>query len=203
MHDVEYRVQSERSDEIKADALPAAGAAAPKPPQSAESSRRKPSIEVCVGIAGVIVAIATLAITHWDFDQLNSNLTTGLAGFSENAITLDGNVYKPPKGPLRVQFWTPSVHTKETPGVKEWEKIANDDKLNELGDKMISQHIVTGYRRYEVFGAGTGGRKQGTWWVSTGQFKFIEFLKLYHEVWHPGGDDIYMEIASAAGGHSR
>ena len=127
----------------------------------------------------------------------------GKFDYADQTITLDGKAFTPPKGPIQVQFWTPSARTKEAQDIKDWERMVDDDKLNNFAERLMRQKIVTGYRRYEVTGAGIAGTKIGAWWVSTGDFKFVEFLKLYDEVWKPGTDNVYMEITPAAGGHSR
>jgi len=102
-----------------------------------------------------------------------------------------------------VEFWTPSVQTKESPKAKPWERLVNDAKLIEFGNLLMTEHIVEGYRRHDIVGAGQGDRQNGTWWIATGKFKFVEFLRAYHEVWHPGADEVYMEVLDAKGGHSR
>lgn len=174
--------------------------AQPQPP--APPPRRKISLEAIVGIVTAIVGIAAIVIAHWDANELKPT-QAGKFEFADETVTLDGRVFKPPKGPIQVQFWTPSARTKEAQNIKDWERMDNDDKLDDFAAKLMKRKIVPGYRRYEVIGAGIGDRQIGAWWVSTGDFKFVEFLKLYQEFWKPGTDNVYMEIAPVAGGHSR
>jgi hypothetical protein len=205
MENVHTPANAERSPDSKKEEHDGGPPTAPKEPERRAPERRwKMSPELTIGVATVIIGIAAMLIAHWDFDRLHELLSrAGKVDFNDEAITLDRKVYQPPKGPLRVQFWTPSVHTKEAAGTKEWERLDNDDKLNAFGDELMTRKIVAGYRRYEVTGSGLGGRKIGAWWVATGEFKFIEFIKLYQTIWKPGEDDIYMEIAPVSAGHSR
>jgi len=180
-----------------------------EPPQEETSEPRwKPriSLDAIVGaVVAVLVMLVAAWLTHIEFGELRSDMRAGKVDLSGETILLDGKPYQPPKGPVRVEFWTPSLHTKDTAGVADWEKLDDERRLNDFADALTDKKnpIVSGYRRYEVMGSGLGGRKAGTWWVATGEFQFVRFLRLYHEVWHPGRDDIYMEITSASGGHSR
>jgi len=185
-------------------------AEAAKPPEPTGEPWWKFSADRWIALVAVVVAVGGLIFQHIDFDRTHQDLIQLHLVFSgkpdmnsDYVITLDNKAFAPPKGPVRVEFWTPSVRTKESPNAKPWEILVNDDKLLEFGKKLMGDGIVQGYRRYDVVGAGKGERQNGTWWVATGAFKFVDFLRAYHEVWHPGADEVYMEVLEAKGGHSR
>jgi len=173
------------------------------------ATKRKFSPEVIVGIIGVVVAIITgvitiaaIKISHDDLVDLKITIA-GPVDVSASALTLDGHVVALPKGPLQVQFWTPSVRTKDAASIRDWERVDNEDKIKEFGEQLVKEDIAPGYRRYEVTGYGRGGVQPGMWWVATGNFKFPEFLALYRKIWNPGDDPVYMEITPASRGYGR
>jgi hypothetical protein len=181
-----------------------------KPPEPANEPWWKLPIDRWIALVAVAVAIASAIYSHIDFGRTHEDLIQLRLVFSgkpdansDYVITLDNKAFAPPKGPVRVEFWTPSVQTQESPKAKPWEKLADDAKLVEFGDLLTKEHIIEGYRRYDVIGAGKGDRQKGTWWIASGKFKFVEFLRAYHEVRHPGADEVYMEVLDAKGGHSR
>jgi hypothetical protein len=102
----------------------------------------------------------------------------------------------------QVQFWTPSSKSKEAPSAHEWEKIADDSKIEAFADELMKR-TISGYRRYEVTGAGLGGEKIGMWWIVTLRSGVTpeQFLQVYNESWKPGDDRTYMEIRSIRGGY--
>jgi hypothetical protein len=103
----------------------------------------------------------------------------------------------------RIQFWTPSARTKETPGVKEWLKV-DESMLDQFAELLMNSHIVKGYSRYEVIGAGLGVRKVGEWWSATlvEGVTVKEFLTEYNKFWKPGNDSTYMEVMHLSGGYA-
>ncbi len=161
--------------------------------------------------AGVVIGVAAIVFQHYDLEHLGNRLTAnGMIEVSKSGdyILLNDKPYAPPKGPLQVQFWTPSVRTKETPTIKDWERLDDNKKVDAFGELLTAKDkdgksLVRGYRRYDVTGSGLGGFKAGTWWVATLDGRLIDFIRLYHRHWTPGADDIYMEIASATSGYSR
>jgi hypothetical protein len=142
---------------------------------------------------------------HEDASKIVETLRVGIGRWEVvgQVITLDGKEVSIPKGPIQIQFWTPSAMTKQTADAKEWEKFDSDDRLVEFGDKLIGARIVRGYRRYDVIGEGRGSRKVGAWWVSSNSadFKLDDFLKFYQEFWQPGEDAVYMEVQTIASGY--
>jgi hypothetical protein len=128
----------------------------------------------------------------------------GRFGVTDQHVTLNGKAVKIPKGPIQIQFWTPSARTKEAVDVKDWEKMDSDDKLDVFAGKLMQARIIKGYRRYEVTGAGFGSRRVGAWWVSSNDtdFNIGNFLRTYLDFWKPGDDKVYMEIQPIESGHS-
>jgi hypothetical protein len=104
----------------------------------------------------------------------------------------------------QIQFWTPSAKTKETPGVKDWLKV-DDAMLDAFAETLMNGHIVKGYSRHEVVGAGLGVRKIGEWWSATLNDDVTpeQFLTVYSTFWKPGTDSTYMEIMRVKGGYSQ
>jgi hypothetical protein len=102
----------------------------------------------------------------------------------------------------QVQFWTPSAKTKEAADVRDWEKIDSDDKLDAFADELM-KGAISGYRRYEVIGAGLGGRKAGMWWIATlaKNSSVRQILEVYNKFWAPGDDRTYMEVARSKEGY--
>jgi hypothetical protein len=131
-------------------------------------------------------------LAHEDADKLLQSV--GVFELRGSQIFFDGRRYVAPPGPIQIQFWTPSSRTKLGIGVKPWEIMDDDSRLDEFGDKLM-KGIVEGYRRYDVIGAGRGDRKPGTWWVSSNgpAFKLDDFLRLFVEFWHPGEDNTYID----------
>lgn len=110
---------------------------------------------------------------------------------------------EPAEGRYLIQFWTPSVRTKEAKDVRAWEKLDSDDKLNEFAEHLLKDHRVRGYRRYETIGQGLGSRRYGTWWVMTvdDAYSLTDFVKAYQNFWN-NEEGIYVEVLrSGAGKH--
>jgi hypothetical protein len=47
-----------------------------------------------------------------------------------------GKVIPELKKGYQIQFWTPSLRTKEIQGVHEWEKVGSDDKLDAFAETL-------------------------------------------------------------------
>jgi len=73
----------------------------------------------------------------------------------------------------QMEFWTPSVKTKdflhkeegEIVATEKWQVIPNDDTVAQFGAVLHSNVSVLGYRRIEVWGQGRTGFKPGWWWT--------------------------------------
>ena len=59
---------------------------------------------------------------------------------------------KETSGTKQIQFWTPSLKTRDTKDVKEWETKVTEDDIFKICDIIHQLDDVNGYRRYEVFG---------------------------------------------------
>jgi hypothetical protein len=184
--------------------VPAEGASHPHEERRRSWSAPEIILGIVAAVVAAIIGIAAILVAHWDAEQLKETVT-GKFEYSHQKVMLDGKTFNPPKGPLQIQFWTPSVRTKETPGIKDWERVDSDTKLDVFGERLVAARILTGYRRYEVIGLGLGGRKSGAWWVSSNDsgFKLAEFLKVYQEFWSPGEDSVYMEIVPVTSGYGK
>src|ERR1700686_4948586 len=139
----------------------------------------------------LVAAIVAIMIAHRDAEKL-----FGMFEAIGPQIIFEGNKIKAPKGPVQVQFWTPSPRTNEAADVKEWEKVESDARLDAFADRLVKAQLIAGYRRYEIVGAGRGTRRPGAWWVSTNEagFNLADFLRVYQDFWKPGDDKVYMEI---------
>jgi hypothetical protein len=181
-----------------------------------------------IALVALLVAVATVVAQHIDSKETSERFADITAQMSERVgqimretvkettdatmvgiarLTADqrpifnGHEYKAPPGPIEIKFWTPSAKTKESVKSKNWEKMDNDQRLDEFAEMLIGQHILQGYRRYEIVGQGSKGLSQaGTWWVSSndGNFDMKAFLKAYYEFWKPGEDSVYMEVTPVA-----
>lgn len=75
----------------------------------------------------------------------------------------------------RLEFWTPSVRTKdfvaqENGTVRDrdkWEIIPSDAPVQQFGVLLRTNANVLGYRRAEVWGHGRTSLKPGWWWTLT------------------------------------
>jgi hypothetical protein len=136
---------------------------------------------------------------------MNNTVKETVVGVAEitrdNRITFNGHEFKTPPGPIMIEFWTPSAQTKNYAGAKDWEKLEDDGRLDEFAEKLMKEHIVKGYRRYDVVGQGSRGPRQaGAWWISSNDssFDMKAFLLAYYEFWKPGEDNVYMEVTPVA-----
>jgi hypothetical protein len=186
--------------ESKADAttLPANGAkesALSKPDKTLKRESKKVLWDWRNGLLVLTVGIIAILVAHIDAEKLNKTIV-GQFETKDQKIIFDGSQFKAPKGPIQVQFWTPSARTKEAKGINDWERIESDEPLDAFADRLLKANIIKGYRHYDITGAGLGVRKMGAWWVSTSDddFKLKEFLQEYQNFWRPGDDSVYMEM---------
>ena len=102
-----------------------------------------------------------------------------------------------------VQFWTPSIKTKEADDATEWEKFDSNDKLEKFADqlKKDSSGKIRGYRRYEVVGAGLSHIKSGFWWVVTvdNDYRVADLVGSYHRFWN-NPEAVYIEVLRSGTG---
>jgi hypothetical protein len=93
----------------------------------------------------------------------------------------------------QMEFWTPSVHTKdylhkeggEVIAREKWQVVSNDDVVTQFGALLHANPSVFGYRRYEVWGQGGTIFKPGWWWtmsVST-DFSVVDLAQTYQQYW--------------------
>jgi hypothetical protein len=108
----------------------------------------------------------------------------------------------------QLEFWTPSVKTKEYLNKKDgqvvapekWQEISNDDVVTQFGALLHSNKSVLGFRRVEDWGQGTTVFKPGWWWtvnVST-NYSVVNFAKVYESYWkssHP----VFIEVIDNRG----
>jgi hypothetical protein len=152
-----------------------------------------------LALLALIAAIVAIVIAHSDAEKL-----VGMFEASGPQIKFEGTTIKAPKGPVQVQFWTPSARTKEAADAKVWEKVESDVRLDAFADRLMKAQLIAGYRRYEIVGAGRGTRRSGAWWVSTNEagFNLAGFLRAYQDFWKPGDDKVYMEIQPIGSGYN-
>lgn len=194
----------------KSPPAPGAGNDGPKRPIRLTFVRIDP-----IAVLALIVAAAAAIYQHIDSGESTERLNqfgerlgkimqetvVGLAKVTDSRVIFNGHEYKAPPGPIEIEFWTPSIRTKESPGAKDWEKIDNEQRLELFAEKLMKAHILKGYRRYDVVGQGSRGPRQaGAWWVSSNDsdFDMKAFLIAYYEFWKPGEDSVYLEITRVA-----
>ncbi|HTD68246.1 MAG TPA: hypothetical protein VK846_17110 [Candidatus Limnocylindria bacterium] len=92
---------------------------------------------------------------------------------------------------LRLEFWTPSVKTKDYLAAdkgdtnRNWEAIESDDVVLQFGKYLRTDPDVVGYRRSEVWGHGRTALKPGWWWSITVRTNYpvSKLAKSYREFW--------------------
>jgi hypothetical protein len=157
-------------------------------------------------ILATALSIFSILQAHIDAEKLVEKLVGTFELQGNNTVKFENGSFKVPKGPIQISFWTPSARTKNTAGVKDWEKVESDARLDEFGDRLKKKGLVTGYRRVEVIGDGRGGRMAGAWWISSNDrdFHFADFLREYLDFWKPPGEDqVYMEVQPIAEGYQK
>jgi hypothetical protein len=92
----------------------------------------------------------------------------------------------------QMNFWTPSVHTREYLSKSQtdsdpdrWQLISNDEPLMQFGMMLHSNANVFGYRRVEIWGHGRSTFKPGWWWtVNVGtNFSALDMGHAYQKFW--------------------
>jgi hypothetical protein len=106
------------------------------------------------GTLSVVSVLAAVCILAWIImvDANPKNIEAINDSFSIVRSTSERT--DPIEGRYQIQFWTPSVRTKESSDVKGWEKVDVDEKLDEFSDHLRKDSRVRGYRRYEITGQG-------------------------------------------------
>ena len=83
----------------------------------------------------------------------------------------------------------------------EWVKIDGEAKLDEFA-QLLQRQVLSGYRRYEVVGAGLGPQQAGMWVANLrGDATVEQFVETYNKFWKPGSDTLYMETLRATRGY--
>ena len=103
-----------------------------------------------------------------------------------------------------IQFWTPSVRTKEADDVADWEKVDSDAKLSEFADVLFKDRRLSGYRRYEVVGRGISSTRAGAWWVVTADttYKPTDLVRAYQKFWKTDAF-VFIEVLRPAGAYEK
>lgn len=93
----------------------------------------------------------------------------------------------------RMEFWTPSVRTKDflardDGNIRDrdkWKAIQGDERVIEFGKLLRSDSGVLGYRRYEVWGHGRTVPKPGWWWTMTvsTNYSVEKLVRAYRDFW--------------------
>ncbi len=142
-------------------------------------------VSVIIGIC-VLVWIITVKANPNNIKAINQSFVIARST-SEQTDPIEGR--------YQIQFWTPSVMTKQSADIMGWEKIDTDEKLDNFADYLLKDSRVRGYRRYDVIGQGIGNRRKGMWWVLTvdNDYEVVDFVKAYQEFWKSTGS-IYVEV---------
>jgi len=106
-------------------------------------------------------------------------------------------------GSRRMEFWTPSVKTKDylardgsaiRPKDK-WQMLASDDAVIKFGNMLHSNQDILGFRRVEEWGRGRTDFKPGWWWsvnVLT-NCSVGDVNRIYQQFWKPTAP-IFIEV---------
>lgn len=147
------------------------------------------------GMLSVISIFASVCIIFWivAVKANPQNLKAATSYFSIARSTSEKT--DPIEGRYLIQFWTPSVKTKESKDFAAWEKVDTNEQLNKFADHLLQDRRVRGYRRYEVTGQGIAMRRDGAWWVMTvdDDYAVVDLVKAYQEFWK-NETSIYIEV---------
>jgi hypothetical protein len=130
------------------------------------------SVDRIISLCMLAVGVIAIVISHYDAGAVGETISGKLEPLGPREVLVNGKKLSIPKGPIQIQFWTPSVRTKEAGNFNDWKKVESNQKLYEFGDKLKGSRIVKGYRWYEVTGAGEAPRMMGAWWVASTDEKF-------------------------------
>jgi len=151
-----------------------------------------------VSVLGVVLGICILValLTYWAKPKdVREFIQMGIVG-------LNGKV-ESTHSQYVIQFWTPSAKTKSANAtdLEEWEKLDSDDKVIKFGEHLrVDKEHISGFRRYEVYGAGRAQPKYGYWWVLTvsRDYTLPEFVGTYRSFWG-STKPIYVEVLNEGG----
>ena len=145
-----------------------------------------------VAIVAGIVACVYFVVVEGKRDNLHA-----VRGWWTSASVDTSGATTPFRGRKLLQFWTPSLRTKESTDAKPWEKLATEETIHGFGAVLKSDSRVLGFRRQEVFGHGRTKSKWGWWWSVTvaHDYQPDDLLKVYSEYWKIR-ESIYVEITS-------
>lgn len=107
---------------------------------------------------------------------------------------------------LRLEFWTPSVKTKEFltreagDTNRNWEAIESEQLVTDFGKHLRKDPDVVGYRRTEVWGHGRTALKPGWWWSITVRTNYpvSKLAKSYREFWKTPSS-VFVEVIDNRG----
>ncbi|HWZ42633.1 MAG TPA: hypothetical protein VNW97_04120 [Candidatus Saccharimonadales bacterium] len=130
-------------------------------------------------------------------------LTTSLTWLAVGMVSPPRFAPFSPQAHHQLEFWTPTVKTKDASGVKEddnykWLVMDDNGKLIEFAKALShNRREIVGFRWNEVEGRGEGSLQAGAWWVVTlgeGLTCTQFFRQYYGPIWNPGRDGVYYEI---------
>ena len=123
----------------------------------------------------VIVVCATIAYLVPQFLHQDAPTAAHSRLWHPVVVTPDGRDTVLSASTRRLEFWTPSVRTKDYVAQEngvvrdrdKWEIIATDEPVRQFGVLLRTNANVLGYRRAEVWGHGRTSLKPGWWWTLT------------------------------------
>jgi hypothetical protein len=109
---------------------------------------------------------------------------------------------------LRLEFWTPSVKTKDFLSKeagdtnRNWEAVESEQVVTDFGKHLRKDSDVVGYRRTEVWGHGRTALKPGWWWSITVRTNYpvSKLAKSYREFWKTPSS-VFVEVIDNRGHH--
>lgn len=153
------------------------------------ATNRRMNVWAAVSVALICFTVAYL--THHARESQRTRPVQRL--WKPIVVTPEGNATTLPPATRRLEFWTPSAHTKDFLAGEDgairprdrWEALLSDEPVKLFGLILRTNSHVLGYRRAEVWGHGRTLLKPGWWWTMTvtTNYSVQSLTRTYRDFW--------------------